>query len=412
VKAAAGHRVALKDEEHTPFLARVRRFGHSPTAFRHRGIFPWAAAGIAFLSLLILLPYIEPRATPFTQRLATLSALVFLFAAPALWMGLGRRAFAIATPIVLGIYGVTGWTGAFFGGDDLLVVAVILGFAIFGLSGFNLVFVLEEMVYDAHRLLPKRFKTKAWLAVPTLALVALTFGLPRFGLEDSLRATWVASIACFALMVGWWIFSAFNDLDIGPTILRELHLFVASLLLIAALADSIPVLVAAEALIPGLIAYLALIGTWVYVSYTTLQRTHFLLRGRNAAPWIAILLAATYAIVAQAQALSAAANETQIVQELFQVRMEYMVAGVALGIGFYVGRSVWRGLRLISRSKDFERLPAEAAAVAQGMLGPERGVGHATFGLYRALDGALPGSRLKARGWELDEETQRVRRLD
>jgi len=403
---------------HSPFLARLRRAGANPAAFRHRSLFVWAALGIGALAVLVLLPYIDERAAPFTERLATLGALLFLFAAPALWMGLGKRSFLIAGTVVMALYGVTGWTGALLNQGDLFVAAGILGFAVFGLAGFNLVFVLEEVVYDAHRFLPQRLKTRAWVAVPTACVLLLALGLPWLEARGGphLTALWVASLSCSALLAAWWMFTAFNRIAAAPTILRELHLFVVGILLASLLADSIPYLVGAEALIPGLLAYAALLGTWVYVSYTTLQRTHFLLRGRNAAPWVAILLAATYAIVAHAQAIPAT-NETALVQELFQNRMEYMIGGIALGILFYVGRSVWRGLRLLGRSSALSprgrAVADQAARVADGMLVTERRVGAATLGFYRALDDVLPGSREgpgrplgPKPAWELDEGTQ------
>ncbi|MFO1532273.1 MAG: hypothetical protein ABR562_01020 [Thermoplasmatota archaeon] len=406
---------------HAPFLARLRRAGSNPAAFRHRSIFLWALLGMAALAVLVILPFLDRRAAPFTERLATLGALVFLFSAPALWLGLGKRAFLISTTVVLGLYGITGWTGAVFHRGDLFVVAVLLGFAVFGLAGFNLVFVLEEIVYDAHRFLPKRLKTRAWVALPSLAALALATGIPwwRGHGGPQLEALWVASLSCTALMFAWWTFSLFNRLELAPAIVRELHLFVAGILLAAGLGDALPYLVSSEALVPGLVAYLALLGTWVYVSYTTLQRTHFLLRGRNAAPWVAILLAATYAIVAHAQSLSEVSGNTAAVQDLFAQRMQYMIVGMALGILFYVGRSVWRGLRLLGRSSALtprgRAVADQAARVAEGMLVTERRVGEATLHLYRALDDALPGKHLAPTpprtAWELDEGSLALQRL-
>lgn len=426
--SAAGGPGAAPDgaDIHHPFLARLRRAGANPAAFRHRSLLVWSVLGIAGLALLVVLPLLYTWAAPFTERLATLCALTFLFAAPGLWLGLGGRSFLISGTFVLILYGVTGWTGAVLSpGNDLLVAGVLLGLAVFGLAGFNLVFVLEEIVYDAHRFLPDMLRTRAWVATPTVAVVALAAGLPWWWGNGGprLEALWIASLSCVALLGAWWLFTLFNRLVVGPAILRELHLFVVSILLAALLGDALPYLVGAEALVPGLLAYVALLGTWVYVSYTTLQRTHFLLRGRNAAPWVAILLAATYAIVAQAQVLAAKSNATAAVQQLFRQRMEYMIGGIALGILFYVGRSVWRGLRLIGRSSALSprgrAVADQAARVAEGMLVTERRVGEATLGFYRAMDHVLPGARAigptpppPRQGWELDEETQEIVKVE
>lgn len=424
-------------DHHTPFLARLRRAGANPSPFRRRGLVALAMWGIAALALLAAVPYLYPRAAPFTERLAALGAMLFVIAAPGLWMGLGRRSFLVAGVLTLAIYGITGWTGAALHQGDLYVPAVFLGLAIFGLAGFNLVFVLEEVVYDAHRHLPARVKSKAWVAVPSLACAGLAAGIPYLVKQpwwvatvgSPLTALWLASLLCTALMAAWWLFALANHVESGPAIVRELHLFVTGILLAALTADSIPPLVAAESLIPGLVAYAALLATWVYVSYTTLQRTHFLLRGRNAAPWVSILLAASYAIVAQAQALKADSNETQAVQELFRLRMEFMVAGMGVGIAFYVGRSMWRGLRLLQRSGILtprgKRVAGGAARVAEGLILTERKVGRATLGLYRALDEVLPGHVVTTpptpplppappappKGWELDEGSHAVVRV-
>src|SRR5207244_4422543 len=121
--------------------------------------------------IAIVLPFTAPRLAPLSQRAATLASLVFLVATPGLVMGMGRRAFLVATVLVLALYGLTAWGGIAFHLEDLFVVAVLMGFAVFSLAGFNLVFVLEEMVYDAHRLL--HLRSRAWLALPTLLALAL-----------------------------------------------------------------------------------------------------------------------------------------------------------------------------------------------------------------------------------------------
>jgi len=405
----AGAPAAPLGDIHAPFLARLRRAGSNPLGFRARDILPWAATGLAILAALLVAPFLDARAAPFTERLATLGALVFLVAAPGLFLGLGKRAFLVSLTLVMGLYGLTGWAGLAFKVDDLAVVGVLLAFGIFGLSGFNLVFVLEEVVYDAHRLLPDRIRRAATL-VPTVAVAALAAGLPILTEHGGLHlpALWTASLACTLLMASWWIFDLANRPAAAPLIVRELHLFVAGTLLACALADIVQYGVAAEGLIPPLIAYLALIGTWVYVSYTTLQRTHFLLRGRNAAPWAAILLGATYAIVAYGQA-DFLRSRTAAVQSLFQQRMGFLIAGVWLGIAFYLARSVWRGTRLLSRlpslSPRSQAVAQGAANVAGKVLLTERRVGEATLGLLRALDSALPGGSHAGKGWELDADS-------
>ncbi|MEA3190895.1 MAG: hypothetical protein QOD77_1477 [Thermoplasmata archaeon] len=405
--------------DHDPILARLRaaavRIGHSTTPFRQRQIAPWAVLGIVSLGILTVLPFVWARSALVTERLLVLGALVFLVAAPGLWIGLSKRAMAISAVLVLGIYGITAFTlksAAVQDGplQDLYIVSVIVAFVVFALAGFELVFVLEEMVYDAHRLFLGRRHRHAIL--PLLLVTALSLAIPfwmRHG-GPELPATAVAAVVTTLLLAVWWFVRSLNNIDRRHTILRELHLFVAGILMAALLLDGIQYLQAASELIPSLVAYLVLLGTWVYVSYTTLQRAHLLVQGRNAAPWAAILLAASYAIVAHAQA-QYFRSEHLAVEDLVAQRISYMVIGVWVGIAFFVVRSVWRAFRMMGVSRSMtprgRAMADQAARVAEGVLFTERIVGEATKDIYRALDRVLPGTPKaepappRKAGWEL-----------
>lgn len=395
-----------------PILARLRqaahRIGASATPFRNRQIAPWAILGLVGLAILTVLPFAWPRSAAITERLLILGALVFLLAAPGLWMGLSRRALYISGILVLGLYGFTAFTTAALQDSplqDLYIVSVIVAFLVFALAGFEMVFVLEEVVYDAHRLFLGRRHRHAIL--PLALVTALAIGIPlwmRHG-GPELPATAIAAVATTVLLAGWWFVRSLNGLDPRHTVLRELHLFVAGILLAALLLDAIQYLQAASELIPSLVAYLVLLGTWVYVSYTTLQRAHLLVRGRNAAPWAAILLAASYAIVAHAQ--EQFFSSEYAVEALVAQRLSYMIIGVWVGLAFYVARSVWRAFRLLGVSRSLtprgRAMADQAARVAEGVLFTERIVGEATKDLYRALDRVLPGAPMAApkNGWEV-----------
>ncbi|MCA1812070.1 MAG: hypothetical protein LC623_08690 [Halobacteriales archaeon] len=405
-----------RPDRHAPFLRRLRRAGHNPSAFHPRHTSFWLVAGIVLLAVAIVLPFAAPRLAPLSQRVATLASLVFLVATPGLVMGMGRRAFLVALALVLLLYGVTASGGVAFDLEDLFVVAVLMSFAIFALAGFNLVFLLEEMVYDAHRLL--HLRSRAWLAVPTLLALALALLIPEWERHGGPRlpALWVASVLVSAGLLGWWAVRALEPVRDDTAVVRELHLLVLGALGATALADAIHYLQQASALVPSLVAYVILLGTWVYVSYTTLQRTHFLLRGSNALPWVAILLSASFAIVAHAQArFLEQGNEA--VERLVGQRVTFMVIGVWIGIGFYAARAGWRLLSGIARQRRgaVRVVAKEGARVAGGVLATERLVEAATYRLYKGLDRVLPGSHqppepIRGSGWE-DEELMDFREM-
>jgi len=377
---------------HASTLALRKRIA-SAHAFRDHNVAVLAAIGLSVLAVLALAPLARHSLADVTERLTTIGALMFLISAPGYWLGIGHRSLAIAGAIVLALYASTAWIGSGGRVDDLFVLARVLAFLIFALAGFNLVFVFEEIIYDAHRLLPHR--RRGWLALPFVLDLALCGFLPWWSRHGGLQLPtfWFAALATTIVLGSWWFIRLTNQLDRRQLVIREMHLFVAGILAAALLADAVQYLVSAEAFISSLLAYVALLATWVYVSYTTLQRTHLLLRGRNAAPWAAILLAATYAIVAHGQGLFLQSG-TGAVQERFSPRM-------AMGL---VGQ-----LRTITpRSR---AVADQTARVAKGMLKTEHVVEKATRSLYLGLDRALPGTPkgkeagpLPRGGWIVDEE--------
>lgn len=400
---------------HVPFLARLRAQGHEEAGFHAPKVSSWFRLGVAAVAILAVLPFATPEWSHITERLATLGALVFLLAAMGLWLGLGGRAFLVATALVALLYAATAWTTFAFPLADFFVVAVVASFAIFALAGFNLVFVLEEVVYDVHVRLHVR--SRAWEAVPTLLVLAVAVALPWIESRGgpTFPALWTASLACAVVLLGWWFIAVVNRLE-GRAVLRELHLLVIGALLASLAADSIVLLQRLPVLVPSLIAYLVLIGTWVYVTYTTLQRTQFLLRGDDAAPWVAILLGASLAIVAHAQVLFRAQGG-QAVTDLADTRLHYLSIGLWLGIAFYVLRSMARILGYLRDTRGMgargRKVAGKAALVAGSIEGTgERALQGTADLVLRGLDHVLPGPSAPPRrpaGWELDQD--RLRRL-
>ena len=416
VAAAGGPRQAAPRRRwfgtHEPSLERLRRSGAQEKGFHAPRVQTWFSLGVASIAILALLPFVTPQWSVQTERLATLGSLVFLVAALGLWLGLGPRAFLVSATLVSLVYLSSAWTAFAFPLQDFFVVGVLVSFAIFTLAGFNLVFVLEEVVYDVHVRLHVRHRL--WEAVPTMAVLALAVGLPVWDANGgpSLPGLWIASLAATALLTGWWFLAVTNGLR-GRTVVRELHLFTVGILLASGLADLVPLLGDVPALVPSLAAYLVLIGTWVYVTYTTLQRTHFLLKGDDAAPWVAILLGASLAIVAHAQVLFASAG-TEAVRELADARLGYLNIGLWLGIAFYVVRSTVRILAYLRDTRGLgarsRHVAGRAARVAGTIEGSERYLTGAAEAVLRRIDHVLPGTEAPPRkptGWELDDDRLR-----
>lgn len=379
-----------------PVLKRLKEVGLNPSAFSRKGTAPWVIAGIVLLAITIILPWLAPSLAGLTERLATLAALGFLLAAPGLVFRMGPRAFAVAFIVVLALYAVTAWTGlAFRTKEDLFAIAVITSFAIFTLAGFNLVFVLEEVVFDLHRLFHPR--NQAWLALPTAVVFALAIGLPWWFLHGGPRLVflWGAAFASAVLLAVWWSIRILRPRETRGEVLRSLHLLAFSLIAATGLADGVVYLKAGEELLPSIVAYVVLLGTWVYVSYTTLQRTHFLLRGRDALPWVSLMLAASFAIVAHAQT-QYQAEGTKAVVDLVGLRVNYMIVGVWIGLAFYGGHSIWVTLRVLTHTRRLgprsRAVAAQAARLAGGVVATERIVEKATYKLYEGLDRVLPGT--------------------
>lgn len=384
---------------HEPFLRRLRRAGRDPAAFRAGRARSWFYLGIAALAFLAVIPVVAPGWSTVTERVATLLSLVFLMAAVGLWLGMRGRAFVVASSFVLFLYALTFWTRLAFDLQDFFVLAVLVSFGVFALAGFNLVFVLEEVVYDAHR--KAHLKSRLWELGPTVLCVSLTLGLPAWNLYaggPSLPALWTAAVAGSLLLLFWWTVAWANRIR-SPMVLQELHLFVVGALAATALADGFHALSRTTnlpRLVPSLIAYLVLIGTWVYASYTTLQRTHFLLKGENWRPWVSIVLGASFAMLAHSQVLVAQTG-TKAVADLVDLRITWLVAGVWLGIAFYGARGLSRVFRFVEATGGLDRrsqaIAHGAERVAGGLAGTEKVLEGAAAAVFRSLDTVLPGGK-------------------
>lgn len=399
-----------------PVLQRLRGSGRDPRPFRQAEVRVWVAVSLGALALTALLPFVAPASVPWLSRTTPLLSLFFFLSAVGHWLRMRHRAFPVAATITMLLYALTAWAPAAFELEDFFIVALLSSFLVFALAGFNLVFILEEAVFDIQRL--THLRHPAWRFAPTLVVASLAWSLPlweRSGGPD-LPALWIASLVNLLLLGGWWFVRAFNTVREGP-VLKELHLVVASTLAMAAVLDAIGQ-VGRGAFIDSLLAYGVLVGTWLYVSYTTLQRTYFLLRAQNALPWLLFLLSASFALLQHAQ-LHYSVERTLGVTVLLEQRLAYLLVGIGIGMAVYVVQAVWRLMRSLRDDRRLDprgRIVAgRVARLAEGLFGAEeRLLRGTTYSVYAGVESLLPGEHHapRERGWELDPDTGDLRRFD
>lgn len=386
------------EERHAPILRRLRSRGHDPRSFTKRRALPWFLFGGVLLALLALGPFLFPVANPWVERVATVLALFFFLSAVGFWFRMGYRALGIAAFLVVLLYAATAWT-SLLEVRDIFVLTVLVGFFLFTLAGFNLLFVLEEVLYDAHRLLHLRHPL--WAVLPTVIVGALLAALPV--LEEltgqgfgTLRT--LTPVLAAVLILGWGLRLAIPQVGVGFT--REVHLLVAGALAGAGLADAVSLLRGTTGLLPSVIGYLAILGTWMYISFTSLQRAQYFLRARDVKPWVALLLSASFAVLAHTHAQFDVGGERALV-DLLDLRVAYLVLGIWLGLAFFVLRGLWRVLLFIRDQREVGRrtrvVAGRLARVTEGLLETEHRVEDATFRVYSVLERFIPGRHRRGR---------------
>ncbi len=389
-----------------------RRQTRQGRRFHEAELGPWLGVVLAGLVATTSVPIAWPETQGWFQRTTPLLSLFFFLAAIGHWMRMRTRAFVVAGALTALVYGLTAWTPIAVGYEDFFVVALLSSFLIFALAGFNLIFILEEIVYDLQRV--TQLRHPAWRFGPTLLVLALAWLLPAIGgAGPDLKATWIVAIADLVILGSWWFLRAFNPIPEGP-ILKELHLLVVTTLLMGLLIDITGMSVDAPRASFSFIPFFILVGTWLYVTYTTLQRTHFLLGGNNAVPWLLIMLSASFALV-QHSLLHFRVEGTLGVQVILTQRLGYLVAGLAVGMAVYVVHAVWRVLRSLRDERNFSPrsriIAGRFARVAEGVLSMEERLLKGTaYQVYAGMDKLLPGHHRAPRhqGWELDMETGKV----
>lgn len=396
-----------RGDDHHARLRRLRDHGHDHRAFR--GLGRWLLPSFLALALTAGLPFLWPESTTWLTRTTPALSLFFFLAAVGWWFGMRSRAFTVSGAFVLLLYAATAWAPfAFVDVHDFTVLALLSSFAIFALAGFNLVFILEEVVFDLHRVLHLRHRI--WAFAPSLLILVLVIGLPVLRRADVFHAPtlWLGAILWAFVYVGWWTFRAFVPVREGP-VLRELHMLTVGTLAAAAVVDLAKLLRGEVGFLPSFLMYGVMVLTWIYVSYTSLQRAHFLLRANNAVPWLCLLLSASFALLQHAH-FHYSVEGLRGVQILLEQRIAYLVFGLWVGIAFYVLQSGWRVLRDLRDDRELGArsriLAGSLARLFEGALTTEKRLEGAAARIYTRMDRMLPGHHTVAHppGWGVDAE--------
>lgn len=399
-----------RGDEHHARLRRLRDKGHDHRAFR--GLGPWLIASLVGLGLTAALPLFVPESRGWLARSTPALALFFFLAAVGWWLRMGKRSFAVAGGFVVLLYAATAWAPFAFDVHDFTVLALLSSFAVFALAGFNLVFILEEITFDVHREL--HLAHRAWSLLPSIIIAALVIGLPlleRAGIVE-LDTLWLAAVIWAFVYIGWWTFRAFVPVREGP-VLRELHLLTAGTLAAAGVVELAALLRQDVGVLPSILMYGVLVFSWIYVSYTSLQRAHFLLGANNAVPWLCLLLSASFALLQHAS-FHYQVEGVRGVQILLEQRIAYLVFGIWVGVGFYVAQSAWRVMRTLRDDARFTArgriLAGNLARVFESLLTTEKRIEGAAVKLYGGMDRILPGHHQAPKmpglpeAWDVDVE--------
>ncbi len=382
-----GHRLANPEE-------RTR-------AFQQPQVLPWVITAVVALSTMVAMGFVRHESSAIIVVASTTAALFFLIFAFGLLANLGRRAAFVALGITGLLYALTEWTPWFVNVRSALVLAVLVAFVLFGIAGFNFLFMVEEVLFDIHSALHVR--GTLWNVLPTVVILAtiplVYWILPSVGIPwptMSIAEPVIVLLLAIAWLVRW---------RAGPSgikIVHEAHFLAVGIIVGAGLADIVRLLHEAEGIVPSILVYLSIIVTWIFISYTTLQRAQYFIRGTDVLPWMSLLFAAAFAVLAHVHFLYGAAGGIGL-EAVNDVRINYLVFGVWLGLAFFVIRGAYRFFRFIRDQRGLDagarRTAGQFARVMEFLMqSPERVEQEgkrAVKAMDRALDGRSSRNRKK-----------------
>lgn len=378
-----------------PTFTRLRRRGHDPKRFADRRAWPWLAFGGGALVALIVLTVAWTAGGAVLERVATILALYFFLVAVSAWAGLGARAPWVALAAVALLYGAS-FATRLVDLHDLFLLSLIVGLLLFVLAGFNLLFVLEEVIYDAHRLM--RLRSPWWAALSAAVSVGLVIVLPLADAAVGLHAPSLHAAAIGASMLLAVVWAVRFAGRTSMAVVREADLLVAGLLAGAGLADLVGLLRGTTGLVPSIVAYAAIVGTWLYVSFTTLQRAQYFMRAADVVPWTAVLLSSGFAVLAHVHSQYRLSGALAF-PDLVNVRVGYLLLGLWLGLAFFVLRGLWRILVFIRDERSLgtgtRRVAGSLARLTEEVLTSEQRAARVTWRAIGALDRVVPGRRAR-----------------
>jgi hypothetical protein len=332
-------------EPNLPIGHRLAEPRKRKRAFQQANVLPWVFTAVIALSTLIILGFVRSDSSEVIILASTAASLFFLVFAFGLIGGLGKRAAPFALFVTGLLYALTEWTPWFVNTRSALVLAVLVAFILFGLAGFNFLFLVEELLFDIHKAL--QLKGTLWNAIPTLVILGVTplvyWILPSIGIPWPTLSIGMPVI--YLLLIISWIVR-WRAGPRGIKIVHEGHFLAIGIIVGAGLADVVRLLQQVEGIVPSILVYLSIIVTWVFISYTTLQRAQYFIRGTDVLPWLSILYAAAFAVLAHVHFLYGAAGGIGLAA-VNDVRINYLTFGVWLGLAFFTFRGAWRFLRFV-----------------------------------------------------------------
>lgn len=378
-----------------PVMRRIRADQRASSPFRDPGQRTFLIFGGLLLAFLTSLPFWADQWTIGAERMATLASLFFLVAAGGQAFGLKARSFLVSFLVVAFLYVATAWTWFVFDLEDFFILAVIVSFLIFIMAGFYITLLLEDGVaWVQDRVSPEEPQGSAVMLLTSAVMMGV---LPALGAYVIwLKWLWIASVVGVAILGSWWLVHIKKNLHPDP-VMHDLDLLIAGILAAVGLAEVVTRF-REQAALPGILAYGALLLTWFYLSYMTVRRTQVLIKHRDPGPWISILFAAAFSVVAHALRRFRF-DAAYAADSLLGQRIVYLEAGIWIGITYFALRSSWTALKHIrdntNMSPKSRRFARAAARVTEEILEVEQKMDKGTSRFFHGVDEAIGRRKTK-----------------
>jgi hypothetical protein len=379
-----------------PVMRRIRADRRATSPLRDPAQRNFLMAGLLLLIVLGSFPFLKVDWSVGAERIATIASLFFLLAAGGQAFGLGARSFLVAAVGVSMLYILTAWTWFFFEFDDFFIIAVLVSFLVFVMAGFYLILLLEDGVaWLQDRVSPDQPRGSRVVFLLAVTLVGV---LPTIGVYWIwFKLIWVTSVIGVVILGSWWIVHVKRRLHPDP-VMRDLDLLVLGSISAVGLAELISRIREETHLLPGIVAYVSLLATWLYLSYVTVRRTQALLKHNDPGPWLSILFAAAFSIVAHAERRFRF-DVDYAADSLLGQRVIYLLTGIWLGVGFFATRASWTALQHVRDTKALSvkgrKVARAAARLTEELLETEEFLDATAGSLFRKMDAGIGRRKTK-----------------